>query len=69
MKNYSYQAAAIRHFLPVVEKDDPDGTIAQNYREALHTIEYLARRQDLQRELRLLDVDYHDLKILSETIL
>lgn len=44
-KNLALQTAAIRHFLPVVEKEDPTGSVAQQYREALHTLEWLSRVQ------------------------
>lgn len=69
MNNYAYQAGAIRHFLPIVEKEDPEGSIAQQYREALWTLEYLAEKQDLLRQLRVLDLSRPELKKVSEDIL
>lgn len=69
MNNYSYQAGALRHFLPIVEKEDPQGSIAQHYREALWTMEYLAEKQKLLRELRVLDLSRPELKTVSEDIL
>lgn len=44
-KNLSLQTAAVRHFLPIVEKDDASGSIAHQYREALNTLEWLSKVQ------------------------
>lgn len=69
MISLAEQTAALRHFLPVVEKDDPDGTIAQKYRAALDTMEHLVEKQIHVRALRVLDLARPELKELLKEIL
>lgn len=69
MNNFSLLAATMRHFLPIVEKDDTDGTIAQNYREALSVMEHIAELQLALREVRRIKISRPELTELTEGLL
>lgn len=67
-KNLNYQAAAVRHFLPTVEKEDAAGSIAAQYREALQTLEWLASYQAYIRTGHELKSERPDLAYYCEAM-
>lgn len=69
MNNYEFQAGALRHYLPMVEKNNPDGALLEQYQAALETLEYLAEKQKILREWRKLELSKPELNDLAKGIL
>lgn len=51
-QRYAFQASAVRHFVPLAEKEDPNSTLAENLRAAMETLDWLATKQELVNKLR-----------------